>query len=506
MTIQYYTDSVRQNHADARADLEVLGAFETWIDGEWAPAANGETFETIDPVVQEPICSVPRCGAADVDRAVESAQSAFDATWGSLGAADRSRAILAWTETLREHIDELALVESLDGGKPLSHARAEIEFGIEFIEYYANVVRADEGITLPTSDDQHVYTRTEPYGVVGLIVPWNYAFIIAAWKLGPALAAGNAVVLKPAEQTPLSALYAAKLSKSIFPDGVVNVLTGYGEEAGAALSSHPTVGKLSFTGADTTGETIMETAASTVTPVTLELGGKSPYVVFPDVDIDETVRDVAHGIFYNAGQSCDACSRLLVHEDIAEEFLDALVDRAESLEVGDTLQEGTTLGPIISQAQFETVTGYLERGTDAGATLETGGVADESPVDDGWFVEPTVFTDATNDMQIAQEEIFGPVLTVITFSTYEEAVDLANDVPFGLAAGVATSDIDRAHRAAADIDAGSIWVNGSYATPRPGGPFGGFKRSGIGRELSKDALRHYTQEKTVYVSVDDPSR
>jgi aldehyde dehydrogenase (NAD+) len=505
VSTQNYTDEIAENHSRAQAEVAELAEFQTWVDGDWEAAANGDTFETFDPVVDEPILSVPRCTATDVEAAVDRASEAFEEKWEGTDPETRSRRLFEWAEEIRNHSEELALIESVDGGKPINHAKAEVGYAIEFLEYYASVVRADEGHTLPNGPDKHIYTRNEPFGVVGLIVPWNFPLIISMWKIAPALAAGNTVVIKPAEQTPLSALYAASLSKSALPDGVLNVITGFGEEAGAPLTEHPSIDKISFTGEDTTGEEIMRTASESITPVTLELGGKSPYLVFPDADIDTAVHDVAHGIFYNAGQSCDACSRVIVHEDVAEEFTEELVERAESLKAGDTLQEGTRVGPLVSREQYEKVSEYIEIGKEEGATLETGGVVEDPELDDGWYIAPTIFTDVDNDMRIAQEEIFGPVETIITFETYEEAISLANDVEFGLAAGVATTDTSTAHKAAAEIDAGSIWINGDYATPIPGAPFGGFKRSGIGRELSKDALRHYTQEKSVYISMDDPT-
>jgi aldehyde dehydrogenase (NAD+) len=313
------------------------------------------------------------------------------------------------------------------------------------------------------------------------------------------------VVLKPAEETPLSALYAAKLSQGILPDGVLNVVTGFGREAGAPLTEHDSVSKISFTGEDTTGETIMESAAATITPVTLELGGKSPYIVFADADLEKAARDVSHGIFYNAGQSCDACSRVLVQDSIESEFMDLLDERREELQTGDPLREGTQIGPLVSREQYEKVTSYIETGRRDRGTPPKNGIPEDSSLNEGWYVEPTIFTEVDTDSQIAQEEIFGPVLAVTTFSEYDEAIELANDTVFGLAAGVATADTSVAHRAAADLEAGTVWVNGGYANPVPGAPFGGYKRSGIGRELGKDALRQYTREKSVYVSIEDPS-
>ena len=502
--VDYYDGSIEKNHREAIEQATTDRTFANWIDGEAVTASTDETFETIDPAVSVPITAVPRSGASDVDRAVSAARGAMDGEWGETTAAERSRMIREWVQTLRDHVDELALLESLDVGKPLAHAAGEIEKALEFLEYYASVGRAQEGTQVPVSEDSHVYTRREPYGVVGAVVPWNFPLVLASWKLGPALAAGNAVVLKPAEDSPLTATRVAQLSKDIFPDGVLNVVHGYGEEAGAPLSAHEDVDKLSFTGEDVTGEAVMESAASNITPVTLELGGKSPFVVFPDADLEKAVETVAGGIFYNTGQSCDAPSRVLVHEDVHEEFVDRLVEAAESYEIGDPLVEGTTLGPLASQAQHEKVTGYVETGQDEGATLVAGGDQPGGDLEDGWFVEPTVFDDVDNDMRIAREEIFGPVETINTFATYEEAIEIANDTEFGLAAGIATEDTDLAHRAAADLEAGSVWVN-TYGSTVTGGPFGGYKRSGIGRECGQDALEYYTQTKTVNIELGDPS-
>lgn len=504
MTTDYYSGALEANHARAIEDATATGSFEAWIDGEPTPAATGETFETCDPTLDDPICAVPRCGEVDVDAAVTAARATTD-EWGSTTPEERSKALFAWADVLSSHLDELALLESLDVGKPLAYAEGEISKAISFIEYYASVVRAEEGKQVPAVNDALVYTTREPYGVVGLVTPWNYPFVLASWKLGPALAAGNCVVLKPAEDSPLSALRAAELSKGVLPDGVLNVVPGFGEEAGAPLTAHAGVDKLSFTGEDITGETVMAAASQNITPVTLELGGKSPFLVFPDADVEQAAEIVAGSIYYNTGQSCDAASRVLVHEDVKEAFVDALVEHAESHVVGDTLAEGTTLGPLTSRQQFEKVRRYVELGVEEGATLLTGGDRpDDEELAEGWYVEPVVFDDVENDMRIAQEEIFGPVETVITFSTYEEAIELANDVEYGLAAGVATSDVSLAHRAAADVDAGSIWVNKYYGRTVTGGAFGGFKRSGIGRECSRSALDAYTQEKTVHVAVDEP--
>lgn len=507
MAVEHYSNSVRENHEQAIEEVRSVGEFKAWVDGSSQSAAGGETFDTRDPVVDEPILAVPRCRSADVGSAVEAASNAFDDSWGETTPAERSHMLLEWVDVLRDNLEELALLESLDTGKPLSYAEGEVTKGLAFLEYYANICRAEEGKQIPAVNDAHVYTSREPYGVVGCITPWNYPLVLTSWKIGPALAAGNCVVLKPAEQSPLTALRIAELSERILPDGVLNVVPGFGDEAGTAVTGHADVQKVSFTGEDVTGEAVMSAAAGNITPVTLELGGKSPFVVFPDADVEQAAETVRGSITYNTGQSCDACSRAIVHEDVYEEFVDHLAAEMESHTIGDPLAEETTLGPLVSSDQYEKVTSYIELGQGEGATLATGGGSVEGDgLEDGWYVEPALFVDADNDMRIAQEEIFGPVETVVSFETYEEAIELANDVEYGLAAGIATTDGSLAHRAAADIDAGSIWVNKYYGRTVTGSPFGGYKRSGMGRECARDTLKSYTQEKTVHIPIEqEPS-
>jgi aldehyde dehydrogenase (NAD+) len=350
-----------------------------------------------------------------------------------------------------------------------------------------------------------MYTRTEPFGVVGQVTPWNFPAWAAAWKFGPALAAGNCAILKPSVSTPLTTVRMVQLSADVFPDGVLNVVQGRGSTAGEALVSHDDVRKVSFTGSGEVGTHVMRAAAERIAPVTLELGGKSPFVVFPDADLEKTVEAVASGIYYSTGEICDALSRALVHEDVYEAFVDRFVAKSESYVLGDPFDDGTTMGPLTTAEQLETVLEYIELGTEEGATLATGGSRpDDDALADGHYVEPTVFTDVDNDMRIAQEEIFGPVQTVQSFETYDEAIRLANDTSFGLAAAVATESTDLVHRAAADLQAGIVYVN-DYGPILPEGPYGGFKRSGIGRDLGEAALDHYQQTKTVYVNLDEPS-
>lgn len=501
MSTPTYTDTIEENHANAieraTADLVV----DHWIDGQSVSAADGEQFETTDPAVAEPIASVARGSADDIDTAVRAARSAFHEHWGATTPQERSRFIREWTAELRNHLDELALLESLDTGKPLAYARDEIHDAIDQFEYYASVAQAHEGSHLPQGADNHVYTRSEPYGVAGQILPWNYPLSLFGWKTGAALAAGNTVVCKPSEEAPLSITRAAQLSEAILPDGVLNVVNGYGEEAGAPLTDHGDINKLSFTGSVPVGQQVMAAGADHITPVTLELGGKSPYVVFPDANVEQAAETSAAGIFYNTGQSCDACSRILVHEEIHDEFIDAFLDAAADWDPGDPLTEGTTMGPLTFADQYEKVSNYVDVGQDEGADLLLGG--NSAGDSDGYFFEPTVFDGVDNDMRIAQEEIFGPVQCIITFEDYTEAIELANDVEYGLASGVATRDASTAHRAAADIQAGSVWIN-EYHGGGPGIPFGGYKASGIGRECGKGTLDEYTRTKAVNMTLDDP--
>lgn len=498
-----FTGTMAENHARAIEQATEGLTVDAWIDGESIPARGGERFETRDPAVGETITTVARCDAADVDDAVVAARMAFERDWRETTPRERAAVIREWMATARNHGEELALLESLDTGKPLANAREETEDAISFFEYYASVAQAHEGATLPTGEDTHTYTRSEPYGVAGSILPWNFPLLLTGWKVGAALAAGNTVVCKPSEEAPLTITRLAQLSAGILPDGVFNVVNGYGEEAGAPLTSHPVVDKLSFTGSVPVGQSVMQSAAANVTPVTLELGGKSPFIVFPDADVDAAAETAAMGIYYNTGQSCDACSRILVHESIHDEFVGAFQTAAAAYEPGDPLVEGTEMGPLSFERQHEKVSDYAELGVEEGARVVMGGgPPSDDALADGWFFEPTVFDDVENDMRIAQEEIFGPVECIITFADYEEAIELANDVEYGLASGVATGDVSLAHRAAADIHAGSVWIN-EYFGGGTGIPFGGYKYSGFGRECAKETLDEYTHTKAVTVSLDE---
>ncbi|PSQ59440.1 MAG: betaine-aldehyde dehydrogenase [Halobacteriales archaeon SW_9_67_25] len=495
-------EQMHESHWEAHERVKAMSAFRAWIAGE--ATETGSTIETRDPAIDFAVTEVTACDDGAVDAAVAAGWEACEGTWGDTDPAERGQLLFEWADVLRRHTDDLALLETVDTGKPIAHARGEVEGAIDTLEYYASLARDQSGDQIQTGDDLHLYTRKEPYGVVGQIVPWNFPTWGAAWKFGPALAAGNACVLKPSAQSPLTAIRMAELSADVFPDGAINVVPGTGAETGAALTDHPRIRKLSFTGSTTVGSTVMHDAAETITPLTLELGGKSPFIVFPDADLEKAVDAVASGIFYATGEICDAFSRALVHEDVIEEFTDRFVEKAGSYVIGDPLDEETTLGPLTSGDQYEKVTEYIEIGKTEATLLTGGGRPPGDGLENGWYVEPTVFGDVTNDMRIAREEIFGPVQTIIEFATYEEAIEIANDTDYGLAAGIGTERTDLAHHAAADIDAGLVYVN-EYGPISPEAPYGGFKESGIGKDLGRDALDHYRRTKSVYVNLDSPS-
>ncbi|ADB63535.1 Aldehyde Dehydrogenase (plasmid) [Haloterrigena turkmenica DSM 5511] len=492
-------------HSQAHAIATDISSFDAWIGGD--SYRTDEVLETRDPFVDEPITTVARCREDDIDAAVEAAWAGYDSVWSETTPAERSQTLFEWIDVLRENVEDLTLLECLDTGKPKSDARGEVEGAIDTLEYYASLCRspAQDGRQIPARNDLHTYTQYEPYGVVGQITPWNFPIWSAAWKLGPALAAGNATVLKPSAVAPLTTLRIAELSAEILPDGVLNVTPGNGSEAGSALTAHENVRKLSFTGSTAVGKHVMEAAASHIAPITLELGGKSPFIVFPDADLEKVVNAVADGIYYSTGEICDAFSRAIVHEDVADEFVDRFVAKANSYTLGDPLDSDTTMGPLTTREQYETVEEYVEIATAEGATLAVGGEAPDDPtLAAGWYYEPTVFTDVDNDMRIAREEVFGPVQTVQTFDTYEEGIAIANDTDYGLAAGIGTERTDLAHNAASDLEAGVIYVN-EYGPILPEGPYTGFKNSGIGNDLGVEALDHYRQSKTVYVNLEEPS-
>ncbi|WP_257298112.1 aldehyde dehydrogenase [Haloarchaeobius sp. FL176] len=470
--------------------------YDLLIGGERVPPADGAYVETVDPATGEPIAAVAVATDSDVDRAVKAAREAFP-DWRDTDPAERGRTLYRVAERIRAHADELAEIESLDQGKPLSQARSDVLSAARYFEYYAGAADKLEGTSVPVGTGQVDFTVREPYGVSAQITPWNFPGNLFARGVAPALAAGNTAVVKPAPTTPLSTYRLAELCfEAGVPASAVNLVTG-GGETGAALTGHEGVDTITFTGSVATGQRVMQAAAAEVTPVTLELGGKNPAIVYPDADLDEAVSWIDRGIFTNAGQVCSAADRAIVHEDRYEEFVERIVERAEAYELGPG-EEDPDMGPLNSADHFERVLDYVDVGVTEGATVATGGEALDR---EGYFVEPTVLTDVDNDMRVAQEEIFGPVLTVIPYDDDEDPVALGNDVAYGLVAGVFTNDVRRAHRAAQRLEAGNIYVNKWFGDTNQT-PFGGYKRSGIGREKGLAALDSYLQTKNVAVNLD----
>ncbi len=475
-----------------------------FINNEWTPAASGETFLTLNPATGQPLGEIALAGATDVDAAVAAARAAFSSgPWRSMSGAERGNLLWQVANLIEQHADELAELETLDNGKPLRVSRGgDIPFAARHFRYYAGWASKLEGSTIPVSiPNQFVYTLREPMGVVGLIIPWNFPLLMAAWKLGPALAAGNTVILKPAEQTPLTALRLADIFvEAGFPPGVVNVLTGPGVPTGAALTAHMDVNKVAFTGSTEVGRKIMAAAAgSNLKRVSLELGGKSPNVIFADADMNKAIRGAIWAVFSTSGQECVAGSRLFVEKPVYQQVVEGLATQAQRVRVGDGFSKAH-IGPIISASQLERIMGYISSGRAQGAEIVTGGERLGGELADGYFLPPTIFTHQDDSLALVQEEIFGPVVAVTAFDSWEELVSRANQTRYGLAAGVWTQDVSKAHRYAQAIQAGTVWVN-NYGLFDAAVPFGGYKESGFGREMGKDALELYTQVKTVWVSL-----
>ena len=472
------------------------------IDGEWVPAASGRTFETINPATEEKLAEVAHGDAEDIDRAVRAARRAFDheGPWRRMSASARGKLIWRIGDLIEEHADVLAQLESLDNGKPVGIARvADVALSADMFHYMAGWPTKILGDTTPISfpGEYLSYTLREPVGVVGQIIPWNFPLLMAAWKLGPALACGVTIVLKPAEQTPLSALYLGELMlEAGLPAGVVNIVTGDGD-AGAAISGHPDVDKVAFTGSTEVGRLIVQAAAGNLKKVSLELGGKSPNVVFADADIDAAIVGAANAIFFNHGQCCNAGSRLYIQSSKFDDVVAGVAEQAKKITVGNGMDAGTQMGPLISDEQFEKVLGYLQSGRDAGAEAVVGGgrVGER-----GYFVAPTVLTNTTGDMKVVREEIFGPVVCAMPFDDADEILPIANDTNYGLAAGVFTRDISKAHKMAARLRAGTVWIN-TYNVFDAAQPFGGYKESGWGREMGHHVLNNYLETKAVCVSL-----
>jgi aldehyde dehydrogenase (NAD+) len=474
-----------------------------FIDGAWRDAAGAKTIEVVNPATEEVIAEVASAEQTDVDAAVAAARAAFDGPWAKLSARERGRLVWKIGEKLMERADEIARLETLHNGKPIFESRQiEVPAAAECFQYFAGWADKIHGETIPVKGNYLTYTLREPIGVVAAIVPWNFPLLLTAWKVAPALACGNTVIIKPASQTPLTALALAEIAQEVgLPPGVLNVITGPGSKVGQMLVEHPGIDKIAFTGDTATGKGIMRGAAETLKKITLELGGKSANIVLPDADLDAAIRGATTGIFYGKGEVCAAGSRLLVDKSIKSEFIDKVAARAKKMAPGDPLDPKTRLGAISSKKQLETDLRYIEIAKKEGAQLVAGGGRADIGTGKGYFLQPTIFDGVTPEMTIAREEIFGPVLAAIDFADIDEAIARANQSTYGLAAAVWTRDIKKAHYVARKLQAGTVWIN-TYNVYDTAAPFGGYKQSGFGREMSMHALEHYTQVKSVWVDLN----
>jgi acyl-CoA reductase-like NAD-dependent aldehyde dehydrogenase len=485
----------------ARAFVE-SGPHRLLIGGEWVEAADGRTFETIDPSTGEPICAVAQAGAQDVERAAKAARKALEGKWGTMPAAGRSVLMSRLADLVEQNAYELAELEALDNGKPVKIAGVvDIPQAVAHLRYYAGWPTKIEGETIPVSwPNMFTYTLKEPVGVCGQIIPWNFPLLMASWKISPALAAGCTTILKPAEQTPLSAIRLGQLAlEAGFPEGVINILTGDGE-TGAALVDSSAIDKIAFTGSTEVGRRIGARCGELLKRVTLELGGKSPNIILPDADIDAAVKGSFQGIYFNTGQACNAGSRLYVQKDQFDEVVSGLAEAAKSAKIGPGLDASTQFGPVVSSEQYERVNAYIEAGREAGAEVVAGADGNGDGDGGGYFIPPTLFTGVTEDMKIAREEIFGPVLVAMPYDDLEEVARRATDTQYGLAAGVWTRDVANAHRMAKLLKAGSVYING-WGMVDAAAPFGGYKASGIGREMGHANLDAYLEVKTVWTNL-----